>query len=311
MYICLCEHPLSIISWTAGNRTVRINGLETTSLDGNVSFTVSHADYISVTSPAVTRYQGKFTDLKVGAGGAVGEDGLSSVTVRPSGRDVLIENLYTTTDDGNIRVIVTSPGRDRQFQNVRIEDASVGASVGQNATFKFTIPDEEYTEDMVVNVDMVNLVAASTGQPGEKDKLVVATKATNSYTYAPSRAGEHTLNLKTTENAAGECSVTISASGFSDASAEVEQKSDSSISVGGGYTISHGAINLSNKSYNAGNLTVNIDISNLEISAESIDENTEVTHKIKAIFRRRCQKATQNTQNQTSSRKTLTVFPRR
>lgn len=249
-----------------------------------------------------------------------GEDGLSSVTVTPTGQNVLIENLYTTTDDGNIRVIVTETNgvyaeytanftrRDRQFQNVRIEEASVGASAGEKVTFKFTIPDEEYTEDMVVNVDMVNLVAAtaSTGQPGEKDKLVVATKATNSYTYTPSKAGEHTLNLETTENAAGECSVTISASGFSDDSAEVEQKSlvvykgdisgltstvdigrnrnnisysDSSISVGGGYTISHDQINLQTDSYNGKNLTVNIRIFNLEISAESIDENTEVTIK--------------------------------
>ena len=276
---------------SSGNRTVRINGLLTTSLDGNVSFTVSHADYISVTSSPVQRQQGVFTDLKVGnnpAGGAIfkgkdqktslsfkldskdvnptnrqitvqlfglinGEDGLSSVTFTPTGPNVLIDNLYTTTDDGNIRVIVTETNgvydeyianftrRDRQFQNVRIEEASVGASAGQNVTFKFTIPDEEYTEDMVVNVDMVNLVAASTGQPGEKDKLVVATKANNSYTYTPSRAGEHTLNLKTTENAAGECSVTISASGFSDASAEVEQSA-----------ATH-ALKASNKNSNANN----------------------------------------------------------
>lgn len=257
-----------------GNRTVAIDNLVTTSLDGNVSFTVSHAEYISVTSRPVPRYQGKFTDLKVGnnpAGGAVlkgkdqktslsfkldskdenptnrqisvqlvglinGEDGLSSVTVTPTGQNVLIENLYTTTDDGNIRVIVTETNgvyaeytanftrRDRQFQNVRIEEASVGASAGEKVTFKFTIPDEEYTEDMVVNVDMVNLVAASTGQPGDKDTLVVATKATNnSYTFAPSKAGEHTLYLKTTENVAGDCSVTISAAGFSDDGDEVKQ----------------------------------------------------------------------------------------
>ncbi len=350
---------------SAGNRTVTVEGLETTSVDGNVSFTVSHADYISVLSSTVQRHQGKFTDLKVGnnpAESAVlkgkdqktslsfnldsedkkptnrqisvqlvglinGEDGLSSVTVTPTGPNVLIDNLYTTTHDGNIRVIVTETNgvyaeytanftrRDRQFQNVGIVETSVGASAGQDVTFKFTIPDEEYTEDMVVNVDMVNLVAASTGQPGEKDKLVVATKATNNnYTFAPSKAGEYTLNLKTTENVAGDCSVTISAAGFSDAGDDVKQvdiveySGKLSVSVNN-INIKHnqnnqdptptitleqisvdGANNISydttvsnitrSVSYNARKYTLNsatFDITNLVISGSNLTDETVIT----------------------------------
>ena len=312
---------------SAGNRTVRINGLVTTSVDGNVSFTVSHADYISVPSSTVPRQQGEFTDLKVGnnsAGGEIpkgkdqktsisfkldskdvkptnrqitvqlvglinGENGLSSVTVTPTGHNVLIDNLYTTTDDGNIRVIVTETNgvyaesianftrRDRQFQNVRIEETSVGASAGQNVTFKFTIPDEEYTEDMVVNVDMVNLVAASTGQPGEKDKLVVATKATNnSYTFAPSKAGEYTLNLKTTENVVGDCSVTISAAGFSDAGDEVKQVDI--VVYSGKLSVSVNNINIQHNQNNT-NPTPTITLESISVDgANNISYDTKVSN---------------------------------
>lgn len=256
------------------NRTVTITNLVTTSLDGNVSFTVSHPEYISVTSDEVTRYAGTFSDLKVGDGedvlrgddvktsvsftmdatdqnytnrtvvvtfnGLIDETGKQEREISLAGytnRTVTINNLYTLNATGNISFTVSEKGatytpatskvyyrRDRAFTNVGIAQASVGASADENVTFNFTIEEDEFTDGMVVNVEMVNLVAAATGQQGEKDKLVVATKATNSYTYSPSHAGDHTLNLKTTENAAGECSVTISADGFSAAGDSVEQK---------------------------------------------------------------------------------------
>ena len=125
------------------NRTVTINNLVTTSLDGNVSFTVSHQEYISVTSDEVTRYPGTFSDLKVGSA-AEGEDipkgadyktsvsfklddadsnptgrtilvefdglidgnGQTSQTITPTGREVVIENLYTLTNAGNVSFTV-------------------------------------------------------------------------------------------------------------------------------------------------------------------------------------------------------------
>ena len=125
------------------NRTVTINDLVTTSLDGNVSFTVSHPEYISVTSDEVTRYPGTFSELKVGSA-AEGEDipkgadyktsvsfklddadsnptgrtilvefdglidgnGQTSQTITPTGREVVIENLYTLTNAGNVSFTV-------------------------------------------------------------------------------------------------------------------------------------------------------------------------------------------------------------
>ena len=340
------------------NRTVTINNLVTTSLDGNVSFTVSHPEYISVTSDEVTRYPGTFSDLKVGDGRDVlrGDDVKTSVSFTMDARDqnytnrtvvvkfnglidengkeereislagytnrtVTINNLYTLSANGNISFTVSEKGatyttatskvyyrRDRAFTNVGIPQNSVGASAGEPVTFNFTIEDEEFVEGMVVNVNMEGLVAASTGSEGQKDVLVpVATRAaSNSYTYTPSRSGNHSLSLKTTETVAGNCTVEISANGFAAAGDSVEQKSvvvykgditgltqtvdigrnrnsisfsNSSISVAGGYTISCDSITLSNNSYSGKSLTVGVSVSNLMISAESINENTEVTIK--------------------------------
>ena len=261
---------------TVNNLTVTINDLVTTSLDGNVSFTVSHPEYISVTSDEVTRYPGTFSELKVGDGRDVlkGDDVKTSVSftmdatdqnytnrtvvVRFNGlidengkqereislagytnRTVTINNLYTLSANGNISFTVSEKGatytpatskvyyrRDRAFTNVGITQNNVSAAAGENVTFNFTIEEEEFTEGMVINVNMEGLVAASTGSQGQKDVLVpVTTKAANnSYTYTPSKAGNKTLNLKTTETVAGNCTVTISADGFAAAVDEVEQE---------------------------------------------------------------------------------------
>ncbi len=154
-------------------------------------------------------------------------------------RTVTIDNLYTLNANGNITFSVSEKNgtyttatsrvfyrRDRAFTDVGIVQETVGAATGQDVTFNFTIPEEEFTEGMVVNVDMVGLVAESTGSQGDKDVLVPVTKAAaNSYTYTPSKAGDHTLYLQTTENVAGTCSVSISASGFTEADDTVKQES--------------------------------------------------------------------------------------
>ena len=340
------------------NRTVTINNLVTTSLDGNVSFTVSHPEYISVPSDEVTRYPGEFSELKVGDGRDVlrGDDVKTSVSFTMDARDqnytnrtvvvkfnglidengkeereislagytnrtVTINNLYTLSANGNISFTVSEKGatyttatskvyyrRDRAFTNVGIAQNSVGASAGEAVTFNFTIEDDEFVEGMVVNVNMEGLVAAAIGSDGQKDVLVpVATRAaSNSYTYTPSRSGNHSLSLKTTETVAGNCTVEISANGFSAAGDSVEQISvvvykgnitgltqtvdigrystsisfsDSSVSVAGGYTISCDSITLSKNNYSGKTLTVDVSVSNLMISAESINEDTEVTIK--------------------------------
>lgn len=261
---------------SAGNRTVRINGLVTTSLDGNVSFTVSHADYISVPSSTVPRHQGVFTDLKVGnnpAGGAVlkgkdqktslsfnldsedgipanrqisvqlvglinGEDGLSSVTVTPTEQNVLIDNLYTTTDDGNIRVIVTETNgvyaeyianftrRDRAFQNLDFDGKeSLGSNAGEHVDFTFEIPESEYVDGMTVNVELVGLAP----RDGETT-LSPVTRATN-YIYTPDSYGTQTFYLQTTGEDVDEYVVRLSADGFEDAEGTVTQSDIQTITI--------------------------------------------------------------------------------
>lgn len=160
------------------------------------------------------------------------------------GNVVTVNNLFTANEKGNIRFTVEEVNgvyekstsviftrREREFTNVGIQESTVSATSEQPVTFKFTIPESEFIEDMEVDVNMEGLEAVSIGQQGEKDVLVpVATKAaSNSYTYTPSKSGEHTLYLKTTENVAGECSVTISASGFAPDGDEVEQKTKQTI----------------------------------------------------------------------------------
>lgn len=124
--------------------THTIQNLVTTTLDGSVSFTVEENDYITTESQTVSRYQGEFTDLKLG-GVSSGEDipkgadyktsisfkldsfdprpksrqvkvdfdglidanGQTSQTITPSGSEVVIENLYTLTSAGNISFTVT------------------------------------------------------------------------------------------------------------------------------------------------------------------------------------------------------------
>ena len=193
----------TVLTVRPDGRTVTIGNLVTTSVSGNVSFTVSHPEYISVTSDEVARHQGVFSNLKVGNnsnGGAipkgadlktsvsfsldkddnnyqnrqiivqfvglVDENGASSMTLTPTGRDVLIQNLYTRTAEGNIRVTVSERDgeyaesvanftrRDRAFTNLEFVDKeSLGGDAEEPVDFKFEIPEDEYVAGMSVNVE--------------------------------------------------------------------------------------------------------------------------------------------------------------
>lgn len=248
-----------------GNRTVTINNLETTSLDDEISFTVSHPEYISVTSDPVIRYQGIFTDLKIGGDGEavpkgvdletnvsfmldaadnnwsnrqitvqfvglVDGEGNRSKTIVPTGREVVIDNLYTETAEGNIRIIVTEQDgeyaeavanftrRDRKFQNLDFDGKeSLGSNAGEHVDFTFEIPESEYVDGMTVNVKLVGLAP----RDGETT-LSPVTRATN-YTYTPDSYGTQTFYLQTTDEDVDEYVVRLSADGFENAEGTLTQ----------------------------------------------------------------------------------------
>ena len=119
----LTVHP------TAGSRTITIGNLHTTTLDGNVSFSVSEDSYADAASSEYTRRQGQFKNLTItpspifyGAGqeaaisftmddadanfasrtvtiklDGLAKDGASEFTVTPAGKVVQITGLRTTT----------------------------------------------------------------------------------------------------------------------------------------------------------------------------------------------------------------------
>ena len=127
--------------------THTIQNLVTTTLDGSVSFTVEENDYITTESQTVSRYQGKFTELKVGGGtsvpkgdgvktsvsfkmdendvnytnrtvivklnGLLSDAGKSEVEVSMAGRTsrtVTVENLYTLNENNNISFSLEEKG---------------------------------------------------------------------------------------------------------------------------------------------------------------------------------------------------------
>ena len=119
----LTVHP------TAGSKNITINNLSTTTLDGNVSFSVSEDSYADATSAETTRHQGQFKNLIItpnpifyGQGqeatisftmddadskyasrtvtvklNGLTKDGVSEFTVTPTDKVVEITGLRTTT----------------------------------------------------------------------------------------------------------------------------------------------------------------------------------------------------------------------
>lgn len=131
----LTVHP------TAGSKTITISDLLTTTLDGNVSFSVSEDEYADAASSENTRHQGQFKDLRItpnpifyGAGqeatisftmddddnnfasrtvtvklNGLTKNGASEFTVTPAGKVVEITGLRTTTTALPVSFTVEEP----------------------------------------------------------------------------------------------------------------------------------------------------------------------------------------------------------
>lgn len=141
-------------------------------------------------------------------------------------REVTIDNLVTTSADGNLRVTVEAaeylpivatvtertPG---QFTEVKFNKQTVGARVGEEVELIFTIDQNSYYSGMVVNLHL--------------DRLEPVNGA---YTYTPAQAGTHRIRLRTTEANEGPCTAQLKAEGMSDSSvATVEQTAEPQLVV--------------------------------------------------------------------------------
>ena len=231
------------------NRTVTITNLVTTSLDGNVSFTVSHPEYISVTSDEVTRYAGTFSDLKVGSAvagedipkgedlrtsisfkldatdpnptnrtllvefdGLIDGNGRTSQTITPTGSEVVIEDLYTRTNAGNVSFTVKEVngvytdakavfGRsDMRFTNLTLpQNIRQGENRKVNISFQMSESDTDYTS-REVTVKLYGLKDAN-----GNDEIKIRPTAGNRTV---------TINNLLTSSVDGEIYFTVSANGY-------------------------------------------------------------------------------------------------
>lgn len=125
-------------------------------------------------------------------------------------REVTIDNLVTTSADGNLRVTVEAaeylpivatvtvrtPG---QFTEVKFNKQTTGAKVGEEVELSFTIDQNSYYSGMVVNLHL--------------DRLEPVDGA---YTYTPAQAGTHRIRLRTTEANEEQCTAQLKAEGMTD-----------------------------------------------------------------------------------------------
>lgn len=125
-------------------------------------------------------------------------------------RQVTINNLVTTSDDGILRVTVEAaeylpitatisertPG---EFKNVKFNKTKVGSKVGEVVELSFNIDNNSYYTGMVVNLELNGL------EPVD-----------GNYTYTVTKSGDHKINLRTTQAVDGECTAQLKAAGMTD-----------------------------------------------------------------------------------------------
>ena len=144
--------------------------------------------------------------------GLENNEGKTSFThaVANNTRTVTINNLKTTSNDGILRVTVEAaeylpitatisertPG---EFKNVKFNKTKVGSKIGEVVELSFNIDDNSFYTGMVVNLELDGL------EPVDRN-----------YTYTVGKAGDHKINLRTTQAVEGECTAQLKAAGMTD-----------------------------------------------------------------------------------------------
>ena len=141
-------------------------------------------------------------------------------------REVTINNLVTTSNDGILRVTVQadeyapivatiSERTLGAFTNVKFNKSAVASKAGEVVELSFTIDQNSYYKGMIVNLDLDRL------EPVD-----------GNYTFTPNNAGTHTIRLRTTDASEGTCSATLTAAGMAAAApATVKQTAEPQLVV--------------------------------------------------------------------------------
>lgn len=231
-----------------------------------IAFGVGRSVSISFTMDSKDdAYSGRTVNIKLN--GLVNSAGETEFTVTPTQRTVTITGLVTTTAEDNVSFTVSEPDyatatsaeasrRRGTFTPVNFTQGNqtvttIATTENQDVTLNFTLSD--YQDGMTVNVSLDGLL------PADGTLTEASTRAAVSYVYTPSAAGKQTIRLKTTSGAKT-CSASLSAYGFDDASAELEQSDRKTGTIARNRTIQGTLSNVPNNTNAQNNCTATISI---------------------------------------------------
>ena len=231
-----------------------------------IAFGVGRSVSISFTMDSKDdAYSGRTVNIKLN--GLANSAGETEFTVTPTQRTVTITGLVTTTAEDNVSFTVSEPDyatatsaeasrRRGTFTPVNFTQGNqtvttIATTENQDVTLNFTLSD--YQAGMTVNVSLDGLL------PADGTLTEASTRAAVSYVYTPSAAGKQTIRLKTTSGAKT-CSASLSAYGFDDASAELEQSDRKTGTIARNRTIQGTLSNVPNNTNAQNNCTATISI---------------------------------------------------
>jgi hypothetical protein len=231
-----------------------------------IAFGVGRSVSISFTMDSKDdAYSGRTVNIKLN--GLANSAGETEFTITPTQRTVTITGLVTTTAEDNVSFTVSEPDyatatsaeasrRRGTFTPVNFTQGNqtvttIATTENQDVTLNFTLSD--YQDGMTVNVSLDGLL------PADGTLTEASTRAAVSYVYTPSAAGKQTIRLKTTSGAKT-CSAALSAYGFDDASAELEQSDRKTGTIAKNRTIQGTLSNVPNNPNAQNNCTATISI---------------------------------------------------
>ena len=281
----------------------------------SVSFTMDLNDQDYANTPVTV----KLTGMKVKD--TVNQ---TEITVSPNSQSVTIDNLVTTVSSGVVSAEISAPGYTTktataeffvpEFRNMYFTDENgtevTSLRAGEEHIVDFHFDMTYFEDDMEVTVELDGFVPYDMPTSGPGSINEAATRAAKSYTFKP-EGKKCTIKLKTDKNAST-WSVKLSADGFITPEVAIlaQQKNTEykgnvtiesnnvdignskvnvsvefdSISIGNNYDLSYDSIEVSH-TYEKKNVKATVQINGLTISAQIIDEETEVTVKLTVKYK--------------------------
>lgn len=204
----LTVHP------TTGNKTITISNLHTTTLDGNVSFSVSEDEYADAASSENTRHQGQFKDLKItpdpifyGAGQeATISFTMDDLDAKYNSRTVTVK-LNGLTKNGASEFTVTPADKVVEITGLRTTTTALPVS--------FTVEEQEQCYAPQTSAEVTRERYRFNGLTISPDPIIMGTGQTVSVSFSkdPDDTGfssrELTIELEGLETAEGVSEITI------------------------------------------------------------------------------------------------------